>query len=191
VLYILASVAFFLILRDLTVRLEAALFLVGFPWLAGIYSRKPRSLEAGLVVAIIVVAWAHTPDTLFNYFNMKQRFDDIDRQVRSVVPAEIALKSPEQVIDAFTDYPNRHDRYWLWNPVVTGGWMAGWKPFCREFGTLDLGHPQLARDFPRVKYLLLASKPLYDFERYAPSLVNSGRRHVEFKDVVVVETGAK
>ncbi len=193
VLYILASVALFLILRDFTVRLEAALFLVGFPWLAGIYSRRPRSLEAGLVAAIIVVAWTHTPDTLFNYLKMTQRFNDIDCQVRSVVPAEVALNSPEKVIDGFTDYPNRHDRYWLWNPVVIGGWMAGWKPFRQEFGTLDLGHPQLARDFPRVEYLLLASDPLshFDFEQYAPSLVTSGRRYAEFKDVVIVETGGK
>ena len=97
------------------------------------------------------------------------------------------MNSPEKVLDGLTDYPNRHNRYWLWNPVVFGGWPARWEPFRKEFGVVDLTGPQTNGELRNFEYVVLAGKPHLVFERYDESLLKSARRTVEFKDVVVLE----
>jgi hypothetical protein len=186
-LFILVAMTPFLLLRELTPRLEAAIFLVGFPWLAGVYTLQRHRLGAGLVVAIILVACAGTPATLHSYLSMKRSFEQMDREVRSVIPASVAVNAPEKVVDGLTDYPNRHNRYWLWNPVVLGGWPARWVPFRKEFGVLDLAGSPTNCVLPDVEYLLLAGKPRLVFERYDESWLKFGRRQIEFKDVVVLD----
>jgi hypothetical protein len=187
ILFILAAILPFLLLRELTLRLESALFLVAFPWLAAVYSLQRQRLGAGLVLAIILVAFAGIPSLVFGYVNIRRSFEQMDREVRSVIPASVAMNAPKKVVDALTDYPNRYNRYWLWNPVVTGGWPARWAPLGKEYGVLDLAGPPTNGVLSNVDYLLLAKEPKLVFERYDERWLKVGRRCVEFKDVVVIE----
>ena len=186
-LFIITAISPFLLLRELTLRLESALFLVAFPWLAGVYSLQRQRLGGGLVLAIILIALAGTPTLLYGYLSMHRSFEQMDREVRAVIPASVAMNTPEKLVDGITDFPNRHHRYWLWNPVVMGGWPARWKPLGKEFGVIDLASPPTNAVISEIKYLLLATKPQLVFERYDERWLKLGRRCGDFKNVVVLE----
>ncbi len=186
-IFVLLAVAPFLVIRERTLRLEAAVFLIGFPWLAAVYSLRLNPFDRGLVLAILVAALAETPGVLFDFRGRTRAYQQMEREVATVIPASVAANAPDKVMDALSYFPNRYNRYWLWNPAVTGGWPAGFAPFRREFGVVDLSAIRTTSDFHNVEFVLLARKPRFVFERYDENLLKTASRSVEFKDLVVLE----
>lgn len=175
----------FVLLRGLPFRLESAVFLIAFPVVAAIFSRR-RLYEAGLILAFGLVSVSETPHALYDQFDRAKKCGRLARQIEGALPSEVARDHPTAVLSAKIDCHNRRDRYWLWNPAITGGWPARSEWLVDEFGLVAVD--ELPSGLPEeVRNVILARPPQYEVERWDPALVKAADRVTPLDDAVVVE----
>ena len=190
----LALVAFvltpFLLLtpiRGITLRMQAGVFIIGFAVLAHLFTiHAPRYL-AGMVVAILIISISGTPFLMADYHERTATWQDIDRQVAATIPASVRHDSPYTVFNLITDYSNKENRYWMWNPVLTGGWGVLSSSFRDEFGYIDCSKLESEDFYKKFKYIILPKKPHYSFEKYDRKIMNLANKVVRLKSITILE----
>lgn len=189
--FYLVSIVPFIFLRGFTLRLEAALLVLIAPYFIFVFASQREAICRGLVAAIVCLALAALPTYLVTQNLRNGLFRRIDSEVRSVIPDEVASRSPDTVLSGVAIYYNRTNDLWLWNPAVIGGWPVRERALRESFGVVDLNRLDPCRLPQSVRYLVLNRTPSYDYERFDPQRIASLGKVHEMPDVVVVELAAR
>lgn len=159
----------FAVLRGLADRLPLAFVLLAFPILAARVQWPWKRLWGQLAMAIVVCGLLPLPGL---YEKLEQ-----DRKAYNIrYKQTVAAIGPDVTTDRVfcsTWLPNRADKYWLWSPVVYGGWVVRNREMREEFGMIDLASAN-ARTLESFDYLITNTKPGTDFESFPPAVLALG-----------------
>ncbi len=168
-LCVMLSLLPFAVLRGLADRLPLAFVLLAFPVLAARVHWPWRRLWGHLTMAVVVCGLLPLPGIHEKFQQDRKayniRFKQSVAAMRPDVPADRVFCS--------TWLPNRGDKYWLWSPVVYGGWVVRNREMREEFGVVDLQRA----DSPMLgsfDYLITNTKPGNDFESFPPTVLDLG-----------------
>jgi len=181
---------FLVIVRGITVRLEACLFFILFPVLASLFRHRSPQVISGLVAAIVVLSLAQIPGSLQHYQRETRGWNKIDREIGSVIPQDIRKNSPELILNTIFDYQNKYNRYWGFNPVLIGGWPVLSRPLRDEFGILDIARLHLDNSYKEFLYIILAKEPKYSLPQPNKELLNLVKKVHHFDEITVLEVGS-
>jgi len=159
----------FAVLRGLADRLPLAFVLITFPILAARVQWPWRRLWGQLAMAVVVCGLLPLPAI---HEKLQQ-----DRKAYNIrYKQTVAAMKPDVPVDRVfcsTWLPNRRDKYWLWSPVVYGGWVVRNREMREEFGMIDLASAD-ARALDPFDYLITNTKPGTDFESFPPAVQELG-----------------
>ena len=182
-----ASILPLIFLRGFTLRMEATLLLLCAPYLAWLFVERASYLVRGLIVAIVCFN-ALSINGYISILNLRTAyFDTLDAELRSALPKEVSLHSPQKVFSGIDTLYNSTDSLWLWNPAAFGGWPVRDLGIRETFGVVDLNQLDVCTYPPDIEYLVLRKFPAYDFEAYNARKVKELGKVQSLPDMYVVE----
>ena len=132
---VLAAFAPLLLIRGLTLRFEATISLLLLPVCAA-FGLKHRGFHAGILAACLLLCIGGVPGRLYDYYRLAARMRQLDAAVSKAISDDVLRNHPEQVLCMIDNFGNRHNPWWLWNPLMGGGWPMRTSWLRTEFGIL-------------------------------------------------------
>ena len=156
-------------IRGLTLRFEATVLVMSYPWLMAQVVRFRETWRSGLAVAVVVLAMSSSSDELRSFRSKTKAWKALEAAVDAAVPSAVVRSEPDALLCGVADFQNRESKYWLWNPVVWGGWPTLSTELRDEFGVVELDDAGSVVQ-SGARFAMLAKAPRYVFERFDPRL---------------------